>query len=80
MGWGITGDRHVSDQKTEFVMAEQKMNDEWKPKCPRCRGMNFVTVMDRYMNTDKPIALVLCSAEECQTVVGALPYDAVWGE
>ncbi len=61
-------------------MAEQKMNDEWKPKCPRCRGMNFVTVMDRYMNTDKPIALVLCSAEECQTVVGALPYDAVWGE
>ena len=62
-------------------MTDIKMNDEWKPKCPRCRGMNFVTVLDRYMkNTDKDVALVICSEEECQTVVGALPYNAVWDQ
>ncbi|MFJ1573042.1 hypothetical protein ACIOAU_15885 [Pseudomonas sp. NPDC088322] len=62
-------------------MTDIKMNDEWKPKCPRCRQMNFVTVLDKYMkNTDKDIALVICANEECQTVVGALPYEAVWDQ
>ncbi len=60
-------------------MSNVKMNDEWKPKCPRCRGMNFVTILDtRIKNADKDIALVICSAEDCQTVVGALPYNEVW--
>jgi hypothetical protein len=63
------------------VMTDIKMNDEWKPKCPRCRGMNFTTVYDRHMqNTDKGVALVICTVEECQTVIGALPYDAVWDQ
>jgi hypothetical protein len=62
-------------------MADIKMNDEWKPKCPRCRGMNFVTILDRHMTgAAKPIALVICAAEECQTVVGALPYEGAWDE
>jgi hypothetical protein len=60
-------------------MANAKTNDEWKPKCPRCRGMNFIAVYDRHLqNTDKGVALIVCTEEECQTVIGALPYDSVW--
>lgn len=63
------------------TMADIKMNDEWKPKCPRCRGMNFVTVLDDHMSgADKQVALVICSSDECQTVVGALPASAVWDD
>lgn len=60
------------------MSADMKMNDEYKPKCPVCREMNFVAIHDRYIQADKRIALVICAKEECQTVVGALPYDAVW--
>ncbi len=68
------------DQRSVDV-ADMKMNDEWKPKCPRCRGMNFVAVLDRNMQSaDKGIALVICAVEECQTVISALPYDAVWDQ
>lgn len=56
-----------------------KTNDEYKPKCPACKAMNFRPILDRNMQgNDKPIALVICEA--CGTVVGALPYDAVWNK
>lgn len=57
----------------------KKTNDEYKPKCPRCRGMNFVAVYDQHMQrADKGIALIICADDQCETVVAALPYDSVW--
>ncbi|UQY33560.1 hypothetical protein K8U54_17810 [Pseudomonas fulva] len=60
-------------------MATTKANDEYKPKCPKCGGINFAAVHDRYLhNADKSIALIVCADESCEVVVAALPNEAVW--
>lgn len=62
-------------------MTEFKMNSDYKPKCPKCEGLRFAAVNYEYLqNSEKTIALIVCADDSCQTVVGALPYSAVWAE
>lgn len=60
-------------------MSEKKHPTEYKPKCPKCGGINFIAINDQYLqNADKTVALIVCSTGDCETVVGVLPYEAVW--
>ena len=53
--------------------------NELKPTCPKCGNKNFTAVSNGYVaNADLSIAMIICSFKTCHTIVGCLPYDAVW--
>ena len=50
------------------------MNDEIRPKCPKCGGENFAAVMNRYvLRCAFEVPMIICAELHCQTVVGVLP-------
>lgn len=59
--------------------AKKMRNDDYRPACPKCSGVNFVAVESRRVaNTNKPIPMIICADTTCQTVVGVVPYEVVW--
>jgi len=57
----------------------EMLNDEYRPSCPKCEGVNFKAVLNtRITNVDKAPVMVICAKLSCQTVVGVLAYDDVY--
>lgn len=50
----------------------------YMPKCPRCSGINFVATADVPSKSDKAVAFIICANDECQIVLGVLPFDSVF--
>ncbi|WP_339069691.1 hypothetical protein WIN67_17885 [Pseudomonas idahonensis] len=58
---------------------EEMRDDEFKPTCPKCSGIEFVAVSNRYVaRTSEAISMVVCADLKCQTVVGVLPKAEVF--
>jgi len=54
-------------------------DDEIKPTCPKCGGIDFMVVSNSYVQrADFPIVMVACADDECLAVVGTLPSESVW--
>ena len=54
-------------------------DDEIKPKCPKCEGIEFMAVNNSYVaRADFKIPMIVCANESCMTVVGVLPRESVW--
>jgi len=57
------------------------MNDDYKPKCPKCGNTNFIAISDGYVDkADKAIGMIICKDSKCQTIVGCLPRKEIWDE
>ncbi len=55
------------------------LNDEYHPACPKCGQSGFIAVNNqRVAKADYSVVMIICSDPGCQTVVGCLPYDAVY--
>ncbi|EGR2839471.1 TPA: hypothetical protein ACGF30_000079 [Vibrio cholerae] len=55
--------------------------DEYRPACPKCGKSGFIAVNNsRVAKADNSIVMIICTDLECQTIVGCLPYDAVYDE
>lgn len=63
-------------------MSNQEMrDDEFKPTCPKCSGINFTAVSNRYVGrTSEAISMIICADLKCQAVVGVLPKAEVFPE
>jgi hypothetical protein len=54
-------------------------DDEIKPRCPKCEGIEFMAVKNSHVaRADLAIAMIVCTNESCMTVVGVLPLESVW--
>lgn len=60
------------------MTSEHITNDEFKPACPRCRNVDFIAVSTSVQRADSTVAMIICADRDCQTIVGVLPYKAVW--
>lgn len=61
------------------MSVQDKRNDEYKPTCLKCGEGQFVAIQDgRVANADKAIPMIICAKEDCQAVVGVLPFNSVW--
>ncbi|MCD9485457.1 hypothetical protein GLP25_20055 [Photobacterium phosphoreum] len=58
---------------------KEMINDEFKPACPRCGNIKFIAVNNGYVaRADFSIGMIICSKENCQTVVGCLPLGDIF--
>ncbi|MBG6287720.1 hypothetical protein I5I61_09715, partial [Pseudomonas nitroreducens] len=50
---------------------EHKRDDDFKPSCQKCGGIEFVAVQNRYVaRTEQGIGMIVCADEKCQAVAG----------
>ncbi|WP_369301071.1 hypothetical protein [Pseudomonas sp. N2-5-1-1] len=58
---------------------QQMRDDEFKPSCPKCSGVDFVAVANSYVaRTPLAIGMVVCADLNCQAVVGVLPLSELF--
>ncbi|WP_448645365.1 hypothetical protein [Pseudomonas mediterranea] len=58
---------------------EEMRDDEFQPTCPKCSGVEFTAVYNRYVaRTTQAISMIVCADLKCQTVVGVLPTADVF--
>ncbi|MUL11523.1 hypothetical protein [Aliivibrio fischeri] len=58
---------------------KEMTNDEFKPACHKCGNTNFIAMTNGYVaRADLSIGMIICSKEDCQTVVGCLPHKDIW--
>ncbi|MCY1429332.1 hypothetical protein D9M71_452460 [compost metagenome] len=61
------------------IKEDESQSNGATAKCSCCESRTFVAVLDEYSaGFKKQPALVVCSDETCQAVVGVLPFDQVW--
>ena len=61
------------------MAAEDMRDDEFKPACIKCGGIEFVAVNNRYVErTEESVAMIVCGNLDCQAVAGVVPKAEVW--
>jgi hypothetical protein len=69
------------DQGEKQMGIEEMQHDEFKPTCPKCGGIEFAAVYNRYVaRTSQPISMIICADLKCQAVAGVLPTAEVFPE
>lgn len=62
-----------------MLIPDTVRDDEIKPTCPKCGGVEFMVVNNSYVRrADLSIVMVTCADDECLAVVGTLPAESVW--
>jgi hypothetical protein len=58
---------------------EEMRDDEFKPACSKCGGIEFVAVNNRFVaRTSEAVGMIVCADMKCPAVAGVLPKSELW--